>query len=266
MNFDSDEGDGDGDGEEERKLNEDYEGRSRSVQESGSLKSNSYRAPSKKLTGYAKLQAKIDQLKRSSRHLSHTMTTAATSRSSIGEKNEITPEEKEEVDSRMQDIWKAFGRDTAAGKILFSMSKGYLEKPKIVYPKPKTKPRTSQEEKKPSKPCPQKKIIIYPPPKSLPVKKIAAVDLIPKRKNVETIQEEIDNYYRVPVVPVNRGVNREKKIGELQSKMKAGRGALPKGAEMPRVEFTEEEAKEARERAIQRAMKRLDLRVGLPDN
>ena len=42
----------------------------------------------------------------------------------------------EELENERKHLWKTFGRDTAAGKELFSLYKCY-QPPKINYPKPK---------------------------------------------------------------------------------------------------------------------------------
>ena len=49
------------------------------------------------------------------------------------------------------------------------------------------------------------------------------------------IRGEIEEYYarRKKELPANRGVNRQKLVRALQEKFNMGRGALPKGAELP---------------------------------
>lgn len=79
-----------------------------------------------------------------------------------------------------------FGRETAAGKALFSLYKSH-EAPKINYPKVKQKTQEEKEREVQSrlstKKCPQKTEIEYPeqPRKEGPI--IHPVDLIPHRKN-----------------------------------------------------------------------------------
>ena len=85
--------------------------------------------------------------------------------------------------------------------------------------------------------------------------KVNAVDLIPHRKGYEDIQKEIEEYYSKPDVPLNKGVDRTNLVKTLQKKYTKGRGALPKGAELPMVESTEldkglEHDEEMRRRAL----------------
>lgn len=41
------------------------------------------------------------------------------------------------------------------------------------------------------------------------------IDFVPKKKNEVEIKEEIEKYYRIPVVPANKGVNRSNLIEKL---------------------------------------------------
>ena len=75
--------------------------------------------------------------------------------------------------------------------------------------------------------------IDYPSPIKKEEKKIAKVDLIPKRKNEKVIREEIEKMKENVERPVNKGVDRERLISELQVKFKNGRGGLPKKAQLP---------------------------------
>jgi len=148
------------------------------------------------------------------------------------------------------ELWKVFGRESEAGKLLFSLYRNG-KPPKIDYPKPKQKPKTamSTESQRIVKPCPQKTLINYPEMPKPVEKKIHAVDLIPKRKNQVDIQKEIDDFKNNPIIPENKGKNRADMVEKLQAKFKKGRGALPKGAEMPKLEgdvsYNEEEIKQA---------------------
>jgi hypothetical protein len=147
------------------------------------------------------------------------------------------------------ELWKVFGRESEAGKLLFSLYRNG-KPPKIDYPKPKMKPKTavSMESQRIVKPCPQKTMINYPELPKPVEKKIHAVDLIPKRKNVIDIQREMDDFKKNPIIPENKGKNRADMVEKLQAKFKKGRGALPKGAELPKLEgdisYNEEEIKQ----------------------
>lgn len=159
--------------------------------------------------------------------------------------------------SKAQKIWKIFGRDTHAGRVLHQVYK-LPQAPKIDYPKVKTNPNP-----KPlggtnliKKNCPQKTKIDYPSPIKKEEKKISKVDLIPKRKNEKVIREEIEKMKENVERPVNKGVDRERLISELQVKFKNGRGALPKKAQLPLSEPIESEVNE--EEIKQNAKKKLN--------
>ena len=156
--------------------------------------------------------------------------------------NQENPEEaipqiqqtQQELEEKARKIWKIFGRNTHAGRILHQVYQ-LPRAVKIDYPKPKAKPKTEETLSKIPKPCPQKTKIEYPPAKIIEEKKIAKVDLIPKRKNYEEIRKEIDEFYRNPVIPVNKGVDRGLLIEKTQKKFKELRGGLPKKAELPQI-------------------------------
>ena len=94
------------------------------------------------------------------------------------------------MQEQLGDVWKVFGRDTAAGRDLYKMY-GAKHKKKINYPKPKTKKWDPEEAKRiPKKPCPQQAKVHYPPVMTKAKKEFLAhykrpakVDMIPKRKN-----------------------------------------------------------------------------------
>lgn len=52
--------------------------------------------------------------------------------------DELESQLTEEQIAKQKNLWKIFGRDTKAGKALFSLYKSH-EAPKINYPKPKPK-------------------------------------------------------------------------------------------------------------------------------
>jgi hypothetical protein len=79
--------------------------------------------------------------------------------------------------------------------------------------------------------------IDYPPLRyKVPVQKYFKVDFIPKRKPESEIRKELEELRRNPYVPLNRGVDRNNLISNLQKKFKNLRGGLPKAAELPHVD------------------------------
>jgi len=165
------------------------------------------------------------------------------------------------------DLWKIYGRESEAGRMLFKLFGKGPSSIKVDYPKPKTekKPLPWEQTKKSDLVPASKTIIDYPELKSnaKPLPKVHAVDLIPKRKNENEIRREIENFYSKPDVPLNKGVNRKQLVEDLQAKFKKQRGALPKGAELPLYqpdpqdvleEITEEEL---RQRALKKIPKKL---------
>jgi hypothetical protein len=162
------------------------------------------------------------------------------------------------------DLWKIYGRESEAGKMLFKLFGKGPSSIKIDYPKPKTqtKPLPFEDSKnKLIKPCPQMTVIEYPTLKdnSRKPRKVHAVDLIPKRKNEVEIKKEIDDFYSKPLIPANKGVNRKNMIDDLQNKFKKQRGALPKGAELPVLQPADEEEEEIADEELQRrAMQKIN--------
>jgi len=166
------------------------------------------------------------------------------------------------------DLWKIYGRESEAGRMLYKLFGKGPASVKIDYPKPKTVAKPLPYEAGKDKPKilpPQKTVIDYPAPKEFANKapKIHAVDLIPKRKNEIEIRKEIDEFYSKPVIPLNRGVDRKKMIDSLQAKFKKQRGGLPKGAELPLLDPQEEGVleelteEELRQKALQKVPKKL---------
>lgn len=169
-----------------------------------------------------------------------------------------TEEEQKELEEKARKIWKIFGRNTHAGRILHQVYQ-LPRAVKIDYPKPKLKSKIEENIIKLPKACPQKTKIDYPPAKVIEEKKISKVDLIPRRKNFEEIKKEIDEFYRVPVIPPNRGVNRELMIDNLQKKFKNSRGGLPKKAELPQLNPDEKEEFEDNDNDIKnQALKKIN--------
>ena len=171
---------------------------------------------------------------------------------------QITPEQnQQELEEKARKIWKIFGRNTHAGRILHQVYQ-LPRAVKIDYPKPKPKPKSTEETTKIKKLCPQMMKISYPPAKVVEEKKIHKVDLIPKRKNYDDIRKEIDEFYRVPVIPENKGVNRGLMIEKLQKKFKDSRGALPKKAELPQLNQNDEELPENEQEIKTQALKKIN--------
>jgi len=164
-------------------------------------------------------------------------------------------------------LWKIYGRESAAGKMLFKLFGKGPSSIKIDYPKPKTekKPLPWEQTKKSDLVPASKTIIDYPELKSntKPLPRVHAVDLIPKRKNENEIRREIENFYSKPDVPLNKGVNRKQLVEDLQAKFKKQRGALPKGAELPLYQPDPQEVLEeiSEEELKQRALKKIPKKL-----
>jgi Uncharacterised protein family (UPF0193) len=158
---------------------------------------------------------------------------------------------------KTDDLWKLYGKETEAGKLLYKIYGKGANTVKINYPKPKPRPKSQAETEDKERKIPVSKTVIeYPSVKktqNLP--KIHMVDLIPKRKPEVEIRKEIEDYYSKPMMIVKPGGNRKEKIRDLQDKFKKGRGALPKDIELPvpgRVDYDDDEPtdEEIRERAL----------------
>jgi len=128
----------------------------------------------------------------------------------------------EEMEEKLSDLWKVFGRETPEGRELYKLY-GAGHKKKVNLPKPKTQPWDPKTAHlKPKKPCPQQAKVYYPPvmtKQKLESKargKVAKVDLIPKRKNREDILLELEEMSRNIYVPVNKGKDRVGMINNLQ--------------------------------------------------
>lgn len=129
-------------------------------------------------------------------------------------------EEKENVEARCRDMWKAFGLESALGKKLFRLyNKGTGEPPRVVYPPVRTRPRAVSL--KPAKPCPQTTRIEYPAPRPKPGSQPQpAILLVPRRKPREAILEEARRAKEQPgFVPVP-GRDRQRMVTELQRRLR----------------------------------------------
>jgi len=116
----------------------------------------------------------------------------------------------------MDNLWKDFGRETEAGKMLFNLYKAG-EPAKINYPKPKTRKqplKTTQEKK----PCPQKTEIEYPEISNRPHRRYAPINFVPRRKNQQVIEDEMERDFRYVEEPIPKGGDRTAMVNNLQEK------------------------------------------------
>jgi hypothetical protein len=162
-------------------------------------------------------------------------------------------------DSSMGRVWKEFGKQTEAGKLLYQLY-GVRYRPDnfVNYPKlkVKTKEEKEYEEKlKSQRPKSTTKIvnavnkIDYPEinPNKYSRYKFAKVDLIPKRKNENNIKEELQKIKKDIQTGVSSSskinqpnMNRKLQIEKLQDKfMFQERTVMPKGARLPGVKVIE---------------------------
>lgn len=167
----------------------------------------------------------------------------------------------EDMEAKLAEAWKAYGRDRDAGRDLYKMY-GKHHKPKVLAPIPKTEHwdyRVAAMKEK--KPCPQQTKIEYPKvvtkqdiERAKIMSKFTKLDTIPKRKNFQDIMAELAELKkeRALYIPVNRGKNRGDMITKLQDKFKYAN--QPKGPELS----PEEEAKiqQAMEAQMRRAAKK----------
>ena len=134
----------------------------------------------------------------------------------------------------LAEVWKVFGRDTEAGRALWrTYASGH--KKKVNYPNLKTKPWDPREALKIElKTCPQQTVIEYPPvftrqdiARTKMMSKYHKIDFVQHRKPRDQILDELRKYYSVVEIPINRAVNREKMIDELQEKFKFAKPCRP---------------------------------------
>lgn len=137
-------------------------------------------------------------------------------------------------DRQLDNLWKEFGRESQAGKILFALYKA-PNKPKVFYPAVKTKKKPLPIEETRSKSAKQKPQIDYPEPIKKKSYKFHPIDFVPHKKNKKTIEMDLETQYKHVQPPLNRGVNREEMKTKLQDKFVKGTGALPKKAMLPSV-------------------------------
>jgi hypothetical protein len=140
-----------------------------------------------------------------------------------------TREEMEEMEAKLAEAWKAYGRDREAGRDLYNMY-GKHHRPKVDVPLPPTKPwdyKTAALKEK--KPCPQTTQIEYPKvvtrqdiEKAKMMSKYTKLDTIPKRKALNDIMNELAELKkeRANYIPQRKGVDRKGMITKLQDKFK----------------------------------------------
>lgn len=161
-----------------------------------------------------------------------------------------------------QDLWKIYGIDTQAGKILHKvfMKNPY---PKLDYPKPRPKPKLPPYVSPvKSKKTPKSQTIIeYPrvyPRKTTSLPQLYPIDTVGHKRNGEIIKREIEEYYKRPPIPYGGiGVNRENLIQKTQKKFEKKRGALPKLVELPIIPEEPSLKRDLDDSAKDRALARL---------
>ena len=84
-------------------------------------------------------------------------------------------------DRQLDNMWKAFGRESEAGKILFQLYKA-PNKPKINYPPVRTKKKPLPFEESKAKPRVQAQVN-YPDMPQPKRHKFHPIDFVPKKKN-----------------------------------------------------------------------------------
>ena len=154
-------------------------------------------------------------------------------------KKTYTVEEMEDMEAKLAEAWKAYGRDKDVGRDLYRMY-GKHHKPKVNVPLPKTEHwdyRVAAMKEK--KPCPQQAKIEYPKvvtkqdiERAKVMSKFTKLDTIPKRKNFQDIMAELADLKkeRALYIPQNKGRDRGAMIGNLQDKFKYAN--QPKGPEL----------------------------------
>ena len=148
---------------------------------------------------------------------------------SVGTKKVYTAEEMKEMEEKLAEAWKQYGRDNEIGRDLYKMY-GRHHKPKVDVPIPKTQPWDYKVAAlKEKKPCPQQAKIEYPEVvtkqdilKRKAMAKFTKLDTIPKRKNYNEILQELAllKQERANYIPINKGVDRKNMINSLQDKFK----------------------------------------------
>ena len=158
-------------------------------------------------------------------------------------------------DNSLDRVWKEFGKQTQAGKLLFDLY-GVRYRPDKFVSYPKIKAKTKEEKLKDavikSRPKSTSKLtqainkISYPEPTAKATYKFHKVDFIPKRRKENVIKQELDDI-RTNMIKhnnnnnsgsgrVNKNVNRKMQIESLQDKfLFQERTVMPKGARLPGI-------------------------------
>uniref|UniRef100_A0A0G4FJ65 Uncharacterized protein n=1 Tax=Chromera velia CCMP2878 TaxID=1169474 RepID=A0A0G4FJ65_9ALVE len=131
-------------------------------------------------------------------------------------------------------MWKRFGRDTEAGRLLYSLYKT-KHAPKINYPLIKTIHKDmnaqQQQSEKPKKPCPQRAVVDVP--KVGRPKKAAVPQTASKKKALETILKETKGYHNKADRPLP-GRNQDTEKDRLAFQFQFSKcTAMPKEARVP---------------------------------
>ena len=136
------------------------------------------------------------------------------------------------MDNRMDQLWKDFGRETEAGKLLFSLYK-VRNKPEVYYPPVKTKKKPLPFEETRSRTV-DKPQIDYPAPNRPRHRKFHPIDFVPHKKNQQAIKDDVSKLPRDTQMRPQRAVNREAMKNDLQDKFQFAEGkSLPGGGVPP---------------------------------
>jgi hypothetical protein len=158
-----------------------------------------------------------------------------------------------EIENSMDRVWKEFGKQTEAGKLLYDLY-GVRFRPERFVKYPKLKMKTEEEklleDKKNKTVKPGQAVreaarkIDYPdvnPYRNKSNYKFSKIDLIPKRKNEAAIKKELDVIKNNMIIHSTRPTqitNRKTQIESLQDKfMFQERTVMPKGARLPAMKF-----------------------------
>ena len=165
----------------------------------------------------------------------------------------------------MERIWKEFGKNTEAGKLLYNIygvkyrPENHINYPKLIMKTPEMRKKEKMEQerlkqeranrlmKATQKIDYNQGLRHYPPKRYNPY---GQVDYLPHRKNQKQIQKELDymkNQMNTKKVYANSQPfeSRESKIAKLQNKFEyQERTVMPKGARLPGLIITEEERNE----------------------
>ena len=159
------------------------------------------------------------------------------------------------VDSDLERVWREFGKQTEAGKLLYDLyGMRYRPEKFVNYPKLKTKGKDEKENLKQAeraKSSSNLKIaankIDYPSVQKKSIyAKMSKVDLIPRRRKEKEIKNEIkeikSNMIKEVTKPPIYKINRTAQIENLQDNfMFQERTVMPKGARLPGLKVVNKE-------------------------